>query len=839
MTWFSAAGDYDPRALKQSINLAGVVMLAGVALSSAGDGRLVGKCPFHEDEHESFAVWQWEDGDGAWTCGCWACSPFEGRSGGTRSNGDVFDFLQALYGLTFGQAVERVLELKDEVLPTEPQAAVSLGPTPDLGRALAAASGPSNRSGLLPQLLADRGVNVPATWLYDSWLVADGAGEVLIPHYNAEGTLTAVKHRSSEDGWAGRSMRGSRLEALYGVWRARGGRARPVVLCEGESDTWTVSWLLDGEPVDVVGLPSGASAGIKDAWLDFVAGRSLTLLLDADRAGREGAGRWAAAAVGRAGDVRIASLPDGTDATSAGHDIVMKALDEAWPVIDLKSLPIYAKDGRYFRHGKITEDKETGEETEAVTIVSDFVLDPHRLVTMDDGGIVFECEVPGRQGVQRLTDAELAGVDRMRRWAAARMLSWKGTPRDLSDLLELLKAQSILIPRFRGTDVIGLHGNVFVLPDSSIGASGWGYVPPENDIDLGHSIKLDGTGWDRALPGQLARLHDPKVITPILGWIAAAPLRSIVTKFPVLGITGGSGFGKTTLLETVLGAFGFWTTTPTTLTGATAHGIQSYAGSTNSFPIWIDEYRPGARIDAKLALDQIIRDSWDGSSTIKGGMSENRMKIAKLPARAPLVVTGEDSFSETSHSERMVIIPMPKDGKNVRVLVRVQAMANGGLGHAYLEWLLDSLKNETIPAAPMVPDRKTQARAVAEWGYELLGQFCHEVCGYSLPTYDDSLAAKSHADIEETPVIVKAILAALERYDANQQIIATADGDDVYLKPISLVQWVTKNTDIQLPGRSDAVTTWLIQQFGAERMRHPMHGRVLFVPGILKEREEL
>lgn len=293
---------------------------------------------------------------------------------------------------------------------------------------------------------------------------------------------------------------------------------------------------------------------------------------------------------------------------------------------------------------------------------------------------------------------------------------------------------------------------------------------------------------------------------------------------------------NTTIIETILSTFGFWTSSPTTLTGTTPHGIQSYAGSTNSIPIWFDEYRPGARHDAKLALDQIIRDAWDGSSTIKGGMSENRMKIAKLPARAPLIVSGEDSFTETSHAERMVMIEMPKDGKNATALVRLRITPTGGFGLAYLEWLLANLAADTIPAPPDIPDRKAQARAVARWGYDLLDQFCHEVCGYALPTYDDRKVIEAHSNIERTPVIVEAIEAALNRHDQNGVAICFAEGDDVYVKPQSLVHYVKAYTDIQLPGKSRAVGTWLKEVYGAHEVTHHLHNRMLFVPGLLKGR---
>lgn len=811
--------NYDPSTLKREVNLVAVVLDAGVDLDPVDESRLTGHCPFHSDEVASFAVWKWEDGD-TWACGCFACSPFRD---GTASVGDVFDFLQAFYHVSFRQSVELAVGFLNKEMPELPDMPKPRGPAPDLGHMLAEASG--SHGELLHELLHARGVDVPADWVRKNWRVADGGHEVLIPHFDELGEITALKHRNPDDGWTSRSVRGSELTHLYGEWRARGGTNRPLFLCEGESDTWTVSYIFDGEPVDVLGLPSGAAANPKHEWLDLVAGRDLVLLLDADRAGREAAGKWSVLASGAGARVRVANLPDGTDCTSAGADEVRRAVEEAWPWVDPGSLALYIEDDRYWRH-----TKDSG------VVLSDFVMRPTRLIDLD-GAIVYEVEVPGRQGVQLVTDAELASTDRLRRWCAARALSWKGTNRDVSDLLELLKSQSILVPRVRGTDVVGLHGDVFVMPNESIGSTGYAYVPPENDINLSASINLGGPGWDAELPLMLSELHRADVVTPILGWVAAAPLRSLVAKFPVLGVTGGSGYGKTTILEVILSAFGFWTVQPTTLTGATPHGLQSYVGSTNCIPIWIDEYRPGARIEAKFALDQIIRDSWDGSATIKGGLHENRMKIQKLPARAPLVVTGEDTFSETSHSERMLMIDLPKVGRNGEVLTDIRSLRSPAFGRAYLQWLLSMIRRGTLPEPPNIPDRKSQARAVGYWGYQLFDRFCQELCGYELPKYDDALAVQAHADIERTPVIVEALIEAIDHTYGDNQVVVIREEDDLIVKIQPFCARAVKMGFV-LPGGSKAVDKWLRDNYGAFKQMDPIYNRVTVVPGIMAGRDE-
>jgi hypothetical protein len=265
--------------------------------------------------------------------------------------------------------------------------------------------------------------------------------------------------------------------------------------------------------------------------------------------------------------------------------------------------------------------------------------------------------------------------------------------------------------------------------------------------------------------------------------------------------------------------------------------LQSYVGATNSIPIWIDEYRPGARAEAKLALDQIIRDAWDGSATIKGGLHDNRMKIQKLPARAPLVVTGEDTFSETSHAERMLMIDLPKDGRNSDTLVAIRALKSPAFGRAYLLWLLSLIRQGVLPTPPNIPDRKSQARMVGYWGYQLLDRFCQELCGYELVPYDGRLAKQAHIEIEHTPVIVEALIEAIDHTYGDNQIVCWREGDDLIVK---IQPFCVRATQMKfaLPGGSRAVGKWLMQQYGAFYENDPLHNRVLVVPDIMTGRDD-
>ena len=75
--------------LKRNIDLAQIVRESGVELARRGT-RHVGLCPFHEDRTPSFFIFQ----DNRFKCfGC-------------QTSGDVVDFVQKFYGLTFPDALK-------------------------------------------------------------------------------------------------------------------------------------------------------------------------------------------------------------------------------------------------------------------------------------------------------------------------------------------------------------------------------------------------------------------------------------------------------------------------------------------------------------------------------------------------------------------------------------------------------------------------------------------------------------------------------------------------------------------------------------------------------------
>ena len=278
-----------------------VVVSEGVALSRDGD-KLIGICPFHDDDDPSFAVWNYGGRD---FCGCWACG-----FGPT----DAIGFLREKRGVDYPTALVYAnrysrealgLNWQSTALPVREKQVQAHDFTEELKQ---------SRQGMpeaAKHFLMNRGLSVTdAQWVIDEFQLGGDEKYIVVPHLTPSGRhVTAIKYRVG--GAKLMTMDDGTLAFLYGCWRDTG---QPyVLLCEGESDTWRVAAFWRHDPrVLVLGLPSGAK-GPRDSWLLAIGGRRLGVLFDADEAGYRATTAWLEARDGTA-DL-TAKLQSGLDAS--------------------------------------------------------------------------------------------------------------------------------------------------------------------------------------------------------------------------------------------------------------------------------------------------------------------------------------------------------------------------------------------------------------------------------------------------------------------------------------------------------------------------------------------
>jgi hypothetical protein len=735
--------------------------------------------------------------------------------------GDVIDFVGARAGRDYAGALELCAEYLAGGLQApaaEEREAVDLRPTVDSARAAAHADPLA-----IAEFLADRQSPIELAWLLSEFRLGVRGGEILIPHFAAgEEQPHAVKVRGPRGGKS--SISGSRLKHLYGEWRDRG--CKDVIVVEGESDTWLVSYLYRDDRIDVLGLPRGVGAQVDAAWVDRLAGRRVLLLFDADDAGRKGLRRWVPAIFERADRVLVGHLPESTDPSSAGLEALFTALRESVRVVDLNELPVFRGADNYWRRPPKSKDDE------APKPITDWTLEVLRRIEVPGRRIVFEVQLPNGR-VDHLASDDLADVRSLTRWANRHGLSVQATSSDVQHLLRLLEQQSIMVPRVTGVPTAGWHQGSFVFPapTGTLGTPAFAYVAPEIDARWEDRLRLAPATPDGEVAPALAALHRPDVMTPILGWVAAAPMRALCSQFPTLGVMGSAGAGKTTLVAEILQTFGFSDGTPITISNTTPHGVWGMVGSTNAVPVWFDEYRFGAREDGLRALDQSIRDAWNGSSALRGGMGDNKSALVTFPATAPLVVTGESAFQEQSHAERMVIVSLPRKGRNAEGLAELRLLRRSGFGRDYLEWLLHMLGRDELDAPPALNDRPEQAVAVVRWGYATLCRYVKDRYGRAMPEWDETLIRAEQESMADTSPVLEAIRELFGATDpATGGLVVWLQGDDVCVRYGRLPTLARQHTTIVLPGNASAVRKWLVERF-PDAVEHRDNGRYISLPG--------
>jgi len=203
----------------------------------------------------------------------------------TGKGGDQIEFVRAVTGCTYGDALRRLSspadplrrERRQEVKPRVVDLTDEFDAKPAGGETVRADAA-GWVAGKWPYLILDDVESMGAK-------VVTG-GELWIPHRDHGGVIRGIKIRSIPDGGKYAYPNSRFIGQLYRVRPYRIGTGA-CILVEGESDLWCMQKFVDstGAPWDVAALPSGAAAW-KGWWATDMSRYPLVhLALDADDAG--------------------------------------------------------------------------------------------------------------------------------------------------------------------------------------------------------------------------------------------------------------------------------------------------------------------------------------------------------------------------------------------------------------------------------------------------------------------------------------------------------------------------------------------------------------------------
>lgn len=155
---------------------------------------------------------------------------------------------------------------------------------------------------------------------------------------------------------------------------------------------------------------------------------------------------------------------------------------------------------------------------------------------------------------------------------------------------------------------------------------------------------------------KLLELNTPEVILPILGWFFSAPLKPRIHKalghYPILCVWGTQGSGKSSIvMEVFWPLFGIRSAEPFSAT-ETEFALLKLLSSTNSVPVFIDEYKPfDMPKHRRHTLHRYMRRLYTGEVESRGRADQT---VVSYRLHAPLCLAGETRPIESALVERIV-----------------------------------------------------------------------------------------------------------------------------------------------------------------------------------------
>lgn len=800
--------------VKKELHPLFVMQHMGCVPAEVGVGKVTYHSPFRPDATPSFDVYYNED-QGCWKYGDWA----EG------SGGDVIDLLER-FGKTIADAW---------VLITQ-QSASGWAPPPVPEPKPFDGSAYENATDSLADAIGEHwDHNTPSQgqiddtpawldgttsdWYNDVWRLRASGTTLLIPYWDADDEFIAYKTRPIDGPKL--NAPGSKL-CLYGLWRLEDDE-RTIIVCEGESDTWSAQWSLGNDWI-ALGLP-GVHHRPEAVGAERLAGRSVVIAFDGDEAGRSGTQVWVSYLTAAGCDVSVAPVPEGKDLS----DLSPAAIVE---VVARRRYPSPAPTGIVrlgAQYHLVNRDGSVGKE------LGNWALDVQRVLHGDGGELAFEGLLLPTRAQVVLPAVAMSSSNKLANWAIAHGVAWSGGGQDHSKLLQLLQHETFATPTGRMTNKVGFHEGDWVWPGGHYGVHDWTYVPPVADVGLDQSMKLTDHGqWDKhGLVRRMIEFYAPEISTPILAWLAASFVRPLFKQFPVLYISGTSGCGKTTLIEHMLPMV-TGSLIETNLTNTTPHAMAGFFGCSTSFPIWFDEYRPGMRLETKQMFDQMLRDSYNGKRSSKGGQDRSNLSaISSFDTAVPVVVSGEDSMVETSIIDRTILVRLTKDRQGTL------GWSDQNLGHAIIKMLSHEagaiLRGGFIRVVPEGPkdlnDRQRYNLGVLRQGWGII----QDLCG---PHFDIELDLSHVIEQGEAGSLSSPLEDALDwAIDQGHHYVWIDDDDIVHLQADEFLKDVKRADIFTLPVTNvQGVKSFFIDKHNAENVRVRHEGtqkRVLRFPRVL------
>jgi|15BtaG_2_1085339.scaffolds.fasta_scaffold02724_2 hypothetical protein len=344
-----------------------------------------------------------------------------------------------------------------------------------------------------------------------------------------------------------------------------------------------------------------------------------------------------------------------------------------------------------------------------------------------------------------ITSEMLASVDKFRTSIMSKShdVLFYGTGNGLLRLVDYLNQTYPSVQKITGKQAIGIHmnrqtGRWVVLTQTSA----WDSIGQVDDLvyynnshkkEITHASHVKIIEKDiLELRDHLFRFNDFPQVAAILGWMFSLVIKQRLyelkgLRFPVLMIHGQAGSGKTETAKHIVKRFFGDIGSMNVIGDLTPFAFLSLTGSSNMFPIYLDEYKPATFSGSKKNMvSQMVRSLYDNSSAMRG---QKDLTTVEFPIIAPAVICGETGFNEPALVERSIDVFLSKEDSRpyLESFLALKKLPLSALGNAYLNWTLQLDDNHIIEIYRKEVgdshDRPAHNIAMVKVGLELLGQF--------------------------------------------------------------------------------------------------------------------
>lgn len=311
--------------------------------------------------------------------------------------------------------------------------------------------------------------------------------------------------------------------------------------------------------------------------------------------------------------------------------------------------------------------------------ISTFVFEPHFLLRGDDlkeDSLLGDLHTDEHtwQGIT-ISKTAFTNVNKFDKQLPRVECSWLGNDSDLRHLLPLLleRLKEQGTPTRLSVNQLGNYENNYWLGTSEV-LKNTGEIISYNDspvvllpsVQERPSITFSESpnGDVQTFFKHIAKINNPAVVWPVLGWTTACILKSKLSdqgfRFPTLNLYGTRGSGKTSIItEIIQKVFGY--DKPRTWDCSTTSFVILFLfGSSSSIPIAFSEYRRSLLKSPDLILRYILL-AYDSGRAARGRPDQS---IKEYPLTAPITVDGEEAITDAAALERIIQVNLhPEDIK--------------------------------------------------------------------------------------------------------------------------------------------------------------------------------